>query len=745
MSDKVVEWLGQGVVDGRVSKGRVLYHGFSRDFPFNHGEGKFEVAFHVEDAVISPGEGWPKIEDINADVTFAGSTMEVLTSKGRLYDSQLSTTRVAIAEMRGKPARLTIDGQIEGPTINALRYLLESPLHDRFSYLDIFVIEGHSKLDLAMDIPLASGYEVAVNGQVDVRDNSLLITPAKLPLTGVQGSLSFSSDHGVEAESISGQLYGHPLSAKVSGHTNGQGSATLIEGVGQFDGVALAKYFELPLLEKLVVGEAPIAVQVYVPSRGDGEKLPTTVQIGSPLTGMAIDLIPPLSKDAERERKLVVNISLPEDKAPVINIDYGEQLSGILSIDKVLRGEVVFGEGTPQLSELPGVSVIGEIPALSVTALMDRFAHLSDNTGPPRQDTSALDMLSNLDLTIGQFEILGQPFTPLRVVATRMADQWVLDVESQQIAGKLYLAKHYLRDPLIMELDRLKLAKLPDDENKTEKGTLVLDSLPPLQITSKQLFYDEMSLGNLKLASRKDAAGYYIDHLSIAPEAATITLQGAWLVRDESQHSSINVKVDSRDVGKTLDALKYGGVINKGEGTLEVKLTWPDAPTAFAGNILNGDLTIKLEDGRLLDVEPGAGGRMLGLLAWQGIGRRLTLDFSDIFSKGFSFNHIKGGYALSKGVATTRDLTIEGPSARVDITGTVDLGEQHYDMHALVTPHVTDNLPIIGALAATPQVGAVIWLTQKLFKKELDKIAQFEYTIVGPWDNPVTKKVGDDR
>ena len=79
-------------------------------------------------------------------------------------------------------------------------------------------------------------------------------------------------------------------------------------------------------------------------------------------------------------------------------------------------------------------------------------------------------------------------------------------------------------------------------------------------------------------------------------------------------------------------------------------LWWPGGPSADVLRTLNGTLKINLEDGRLRDIEPGAG-RMLGLLSVAQLPRRLALDFRDVTDEGLAFNSIKGDFELRAGNA----------------------------------------------------------------------------------------------
>jgi uncharacterized protein YhdP len=141
-----------------------------------------------------------------------------------------------------------------------------------------------------------------------------------------------------------------------------------------------------------------------------------------------------------------------------------------------------------------------------------------------------------------------------------------------------------------------------------------------------------------------------------------------------------------------------------------------------------------------LEIDPGAG-RLFGMLSLQTLPRRLFLDFSDVFSKGFGFDQIKGTFTIDEGNAYTKDLKLDGPAAKISIKGRVGLADQDYDQLVTVTPKVSESLPVIGALTSTPQIGAVILFFQKLFQPGIEEATKNQYTITGNWNDPKIKKV----
>jgi uncharacterized protein YhdP len=135
---------------------------------------------------------------------------------------------------------------------------------------------------------------------------------------------------------------------------------------------------------------------------------------------------------------------------------------------------------------------------------------------------------------------------------------------------------------------------------------------------------------------------------------------------------------------------------------------------------------------------------VLGLLSLNNLPRRLLLDFSDLFAEGFSFDKIKGSFVIDGGNAYTTDLYVDGPPARIDISGRIGLAEQDYDELVTVTPYVKTGISLAGALAAGPAVGAVLLMAETLLEGQLgplNRIAQTQYTVTGPWADPVITRL----
>jgi uncharacterized protein YhdP len=121
--------------------------------------------------------------------------------------------------------------------------------------------------------------------------------------------------------------------------------------------------------------------------------------------------------------------------------------------------------------------------------------------------------------------------------------------------------------------------------------------------------------------------------------------------------------------------------------------------------------------------------------------RRLALDFSDLTDKGLAFDSVHGDFELRAGNAYTTNLTLRGPAAEIGIAGRTGLGTRDYDQTAVVTGNLGASLPVAGALAGGPAVGAALLLFSQVFKEPLKGITRGYYRITGPWDDPVVERV----
>lgn len=177
------------------------------------------------------------------------------------------------------------------------------------------------------------------------------------------------------------------------------------------------------------------------------------------------------------------------------------------------------------------------------------------------------------------------------------------------------------------------------------------------------------------------------------------------------------------------------GQLSGGDGSARFVASWSGSPAGFSLATLEGQLSLDVRDGQLLEVEPGAG-RVLGLLSIAQLPRRLTLDFRDFFSKGFAFDRAHGSVQFAGGVARSEGLDIDGPAASIDISGATNLRTQTFNQTIEVQPKAGNLLTAVGAIAGGPVGAAIGAAANAVLQKPLGEMASRTYRVTGPWKDP---------
>jgi uncharacterized protein YhdP len=180
--------------------------------------------------------------------------------------------------------------------------------------------------------------------------------------------------------------------------------------------------------------------------------------------------------------------------------------------------------------------------------------------------------------------------------------------------------------------------------------------------------------------------------------------------------------------------------VGGGKGKFGVEANWRGGPGDFDTATVDARLMVDAHDGHLLEIEPGAG-RVLGLLGVAQLRRRLTLDFSDIFSKGFAFDRIQGNAHLAQGQLRTDNLSVRGPAADINLRGVTDLRNQRFDQTVDVLPKSGGILTAVGALAGGPVGAAVGAVANAVLDKPMRGIGAKSYRVTGPWASPKVEAI----
>jgi uncharacterized protein (TIGR02099 family) len=744
MAEGVVEWLDRSIIGGRLVNGSCVFRGPLWDFPFEkRSTGRFEVLFGVEDLLLDYWPEWPRLEEITAEIRFLNNRFDTWMESGEILESTVRNVHGRIEHLsEASPFRLS--GRVSGPLQQKLRLVSESPLREQFAPLTNNVrTEGKAILDLEFAIPISTRRKdpFSLDGVLEFKDSAVHVNDWELSVTRSNGKLLFD-ENSIRSEGLRGQLMGTETEIEVTPIKGKSGSTRITANATLPIETLLEKHLpNLGLGE--ITGTTDWQLQLDIPPFVPGKKPAVGLRLSSSLQGIALDQPAPLGKSKKQRREIVVSTLLSDQTQQHLGVRYGSILDAALLLKmedsgkaRLLRGGLQFGGARAQLPDENLVFIGGQLDQLHVDPWISYLGSSGVAAEIPKITTENLKVKK---LRYGD--------TLLRNLIFNMD----LDdtgthgrIEEDRFAGSFQATIPLRNRPLTMRLERLsfdfnpeQISDIPEQEKKS--GRIDPRSLPAIDLQSERFILNGRDYGQLTLLTRSTPEGTALDALSLASERLKLSARGEWVIYRGNAQTAIELDMDAQSLGKLLDHLGYAPNLRKAPAEIEADLRWSGNPWELGNTDLNGELKMDLGEGRFREVDPGLG-RIFGLLNLSALQRRLSLDFSDLFKKGFSFDQMKGSFTLEEGNAYTSDLKIQGPAANIEIAGRIGLVDQDLDQLVTVTPKVTASLPIAGAVAGGPAVGAAVFLAQKVLGKRVDRVTNITYTVNGPWDNPTIER-----
>lgn len=762
MSKESIAWLDESIIDGNVTWGGMLLRGKLSDFPFDNGKGKFEVKFNVTDAILDYDKAWPRIEEINGEVVFVGRTMVITAETGKILGSTVHNVTASIADLDADDIVVNIKGSADGSLNDVLQFIAKSPLGEDFgNYMLDLEVTGTSQLDLDMKIPV-DDRPARLKGKLHFNDNSITMKGWDVSVKNVKGALDFTEDE-MSAKAIKANLLGKPASVDVykSVFTNKNTDeiikeAVIIEASSRLSINDIRKKMDNTLLS-YASGSSDWKIKLTIPETEWINDLSADLHIESDLLGITMAMPAPMGKPENEARKLTIDTYLIKDVAVSnemprrsVGFKYGKRLNGRFIIEErsdgvvVERGELSFAGEVNEILE-PGVIVTGAIDFLNLDAwgefLMSEAKAKKD--APDSSGTGLGELLNRVDLSLSKMLLLEQTFEKLNINIASDGTDWQAILDSKDLSGTIDWNNSIHSRPVKIALNRLSVQKVDLLDTAGVQAREIVDprSIPAMIINSKEFIYNGRSFGSLLIQTSPYSRGMVIEKINIGFDEGWVSGFGDWVIEDGLHNTRLTMKIKTRDVGKTLNRFDFTDTFDSGTGKVEITAQWPASPKNFSLSELDGSLSMKLKRGRLIDIDPGAG-RIFGLLSLSTLERRLTLDFSDLFKKGFAFDTINGEFEIEKGNAYTNDLKMEAPSATINLYGRIGLVAKDYDQYVSVSPKVTASLPLASALIGGPIVGAAVLAIERfLLKPGMEDVTRTEYTIRGTWDDPKVEPV----
>ncbi len=754
-SPKLHAWFNNALVGGKFLSGDLLFHGYLSDYPFNNAEGHFKTLINIENTTLEYNEKWPVIDNLTAELIINNDDLTITSPSAYIFDAKIDNISAEIKNLGGNNNHMDITGSLAGHTSDARLFIAQSPLNENKSLrTSVESIVGSFELDLKLGIPF-SNKPTSVEGLIKLADTTIESDMPGIGLENVDGQVNFTNEE-VWGSNINALYNGVPISLNIplteqdgpySENYELSGIATkafIVNQLGSFfpsfseTGKSISNYFE---------GESKWTVNIKK-SKSDGQK---KVAFHSDLNGIEINLPYPFGKEKQETRPLTISTSLVDKLINEINFNFDDLFFTDVFVDNrknlmVKNILVGLGQQHDKTSDPSDISIQGKIEKLQLSEWIDIIA--LDNIAQSQKIEAESSPRIVGDFNVDELRIIGNDFNNVNIKLSNPIDGWKIYFDSAEIKGHAQLlnVNNNQKNKLHINLESLSLRGNDTEQNSNQSE---INNLPELDVSIENFKYKDNQLGQLELQTNNVENGVNISKLSISKPGFNITANGEWMRIDGVDRSEFYAKLESNSIETMLATFNYDSAnIQEGQTTIEMNANWMDTPMNFSMEKIIGELDMRIDKGQILDINPSAG-RLFGLLSIQTLPRRLSLDFTDLFNKGFAFDSISGNFNMDQGHAYTNDLELIGPAANIIVSGRTGFVTEDYDQIATITPKVSNSLPVASALFGPIGigVGAVIYLTGELFKSipdKIDQILRYQYSIKGSWDNPDIVKIKKD-
>lgn len=687
MSEGSLNWLDNAFKSGRVPRGRMQYYGPLKGFPFREQQGRFEVLFDAEAVQLHYHDGWPDLQQVRGEVHFDDAGMFIEAESASLYQSNVGRTRVAIEDFHFP--LLLINGSGALRLDDGLSFLRNSPLAEYGGdMLQTLQGRGDAELTLSLDIPLSAAahqtHETRVKGELHLSEGELDVTEA-VQLRALNGTLGFSEKQFV-AQRIDANLFDRPVKMVVLSE-GGSDSRVVIAARGRADVQQLQQKFNLPILSRLQ-GETEWQSSLVIPrQRGQSAQL----LLHASLDEIRSDLPPPLHQQPQPGEYIGLQLQLGDEGDGEYRLQYAQRFGAVWKMageaeQRFLeRVQVRLGENAPlMLPQWKQIELVGTADGVDLPAWQQLLADGIVQT----------DRESRANL-------------PIHVNMNRLGLRVINRKQDKEL-----------------------------DTEKTER----LGEMPYVDFHVAQLEYEGTRIGKVRFVLQPMSDRMLMENVRIEGDDFFVDGSGSWTMKDGTE---LTYTLQAKSLERMMKQLGFVSVIREGNTHSSGRLRWAGSPLEVSLSRLNGELNLKVEEGSIVDAEPGAG-RLLGVLSLQALPRRLFLDFSDLFGEGLSFSEISADMRINDGNAYTSNLTMESIPAKVLITGRTGLIDEDFDQQVVVVPELSDTVSVAGALALGPQAAAILMLLQKVFESEIDAATMTHYRLTGSWAEPKIERIEEN-
>ncbi|GLQ31307.1 YhdP family phospholipid transporter [Litoribrevibacter albus] len=623
-----------------------------------------------------------------------------------------------------------------------LRFIQQSPLDATLGKaLQDWTLAGEASVLGGLTFDLNTNDISNVEFEVFPQKASVIL-PGLPEVSDVQGEIVYTSERDLAVRQLTGQALGGNVSLTLETNSD----QYQIKGRGKAKVTSLLEWQTLPeSFNEYLEGD----VDYYFNSQITENEF--SVNVHSSLEGVVSSLPYPMTKnDADKSMIFVYQgRSNPDQVSHSIDV-------GALNVDYEIRPKTGVERTAVSFGRLPKESRIPDQGTFIFARLsqLDFKAWANVLSGLEREESSEPSSIY-ADVMIEKASLGELAFDNLSLSCSSSYLGHRVALRSRQASGTIRFPKG--DNPIDVDLDYLILppAELPAEsdsklKDKPKINTAIakedpFESLNPADIPATNIKISKLQKGSKEL-------GFWRASLSPVKQGVVLDIKESnfaeinstgqiWWTFNNGEHSTfLDASIKSRHIDSTFKTLGYEPSFKAKRVNLDVLSYWQGSPAAFDRLTTQGVIDVSVEDGQFLNVSNSASTlKVFGLFNLSSLGRRLKLDFSDVYSSGLAFDEITGRLSINQAIVDIENpIEITGPSANITLGGATNMADETLDMDMRLSVPVSGTLPLAVVVAGVnPLIGGIMLLGQGVWGGVVDQFTGVNYQISGTWDEPV--------
>lgn len=791
LSPNLLEWLSKSI--GEKNPGTAKNIGFVYRASLNIKEPygrSFQLAMHLENAALKYHADWPEIKQLTGSFRVDDARIYADINKAQLFATQIDHAQLEMYPKKNSTGSLlSINATMNGSASDGLRILREGALRRYIgNSIDSWFMSGNIKTKLDLIIPVGTSDQSDALQQVESEVDAPVfeIRNLNLQTKDLKGKIIYNSKTGLSSENLQAILFNEPINAHLTTIQQDEQRRTRVNIEGAIDTDALTKWTQRPETQFLK-GRMPYQLTIDLKHNNKTAEDDSAVKgvlqssnafindafaeitLTSDLRGVAVDLPKPYGKKAGSKRPLTFNLWLQPHYSQIratydgkvdslFRLQRGEH-GRLLNANIALSNEAKFAsDDGVHASEFLVSGYLGSFDLDSWKTTQQRYNQYQQTLTPKAESSDQPDEIAGLpfkaNINLGEYELGKVKFQDVNVIATPSESGWNLLIDNPKVQGKVNIPRDSALalnlDLQYLYLDTNESLKGNDSSSITPQEKVDPRKLPLADIRVEELFIDGEAWGDLGFEIRPNSQGVLIDNIQgtlrgMSMHHQQINSRGAqlfWQVNEQGDISRFAGRLTAKNMADVLRQWKKPEMVESSNAELKVDVNWLSAPQDFHLVDIAGLIEINLNEGRFHREATAGDGllRLMSILNFDSLARRLRLDFSDLYKTGLAYEQISGKVSFDRGTMTfVEPLVVRSPSSDLQMAGSLNLRDETINTRIVANLPVAGNLTFYAALATGLPAAAGVYLVSKIFKKQVNQFASVSYTMTGSWEKPKVK------